>query len=161
MKYTEAQVVFEEVPDEITLAINISNCPVRCEGCHSPHLWQDVGTELTSVELLKLLKDNKGVTCVSIMGGDNSVEDVLQALKIIKNKELKTCWYSGKERINDVELMEKLLPYLDYLKTGPYIKELGGLDSFTTNQRFFIVKSGINHHFELEDITYKFKKLGI
>lgn len=38
MKYSDAQVVFAEVPDEITLAISISGCPNRCPGCHSQHL---------------------------------------------------------------------------------------------------------------------------
>lgn len=30
----------------------------------------------------------------------------------------------------------------DYLKIGPYIKTLGGLDSSTTNQKFFRVANG-------------------
>ena len=45
LKYYNAMVVFEEIPDEITLAINITNCPCHCVGCHSKFLWEDVGTE--------------------------------------------------------------------------------------------------------------------
>ena len=47
IKYKETQVTFSEVPDEISLCINISNCPHRCKGCHSPYLQEDVGYELT------------------------------------------------------------------------------------------------------------------
>jgi len=38
LKYTTAQVVFSEIPDEITLAINLSNCPIHCPNCHSKEL---------------------------------------------------------------------------------------------------------------------------
>ena len=36
-------VVFQEIPGEVTLALNLSGCPNRCAGCHSPHLWEEVG----------------------------------------------------------------------------------------------------------------------
>ena len=52
MKYYNYDVVFQEIPDETTLAINISNCPCRCPGCHSKFLWEDVGVELTVKEYL-------------------------------------------------------------------------------------------------------------
>ena len=38
LKYLNCQVTFAEVPDEISLCINITNCPNRCPGCHSPEL---------------------------------------------------------------------------------------------------------------------------
>ena len=55
IKYTETQVTFSEVPDEISLCINISNCPHRCKNCHSPHLQEDIGEELTFEVLDKLI----------------------------------------------------------------------------------------------------------
>ena len=57
------------------------------------------------------------------------------------------------------------LEYFDYIKTGPYKKELGGLDSITTNQRFYQVKKKLAYMSDevmyryLEDITWKFQKL--
>ena len=48
IKYTDTQIVFSEIPDEITLAINISNCQNNCPGCHSPYLKQNIGKELTT-----------------------------------------------------------------------------------------------------------------
>ena len=37
LKYANFDIVFQEVPDEVTLAINISNCPNQCVGCHSKY----------------------------------------------------------------------------------------------------------------------------
>lgn len=55
-KICRCKVVFAEVPDEVTLAINISNCPCQCKGCHSSYLAQDIGTELTFNEVRKLIR---------------------------------------------------------------------------------------------------------
>ena len=46
LKYVNTDVVFQEIPDEVTLAINISNCPCHCPGCHSRYLWEDIGLSL-------------------------------------------------------------------------------------------------------------------
>ena len=54
LKYTETDIVFQEIPDEVTLAVNLSGCPCRCPGCHSKHLWGDVGEPLTDEALDKL-----------------------------------------------------------------------------------------------------------
>lgn len=35
LKYTDTRVTFSEVPDEVTLCINISGCLCHCEWCHS------------------------------------------------------------------------------------------------------------------------------
>ena len=36
-------IVFQEIPVEVTLALNLSGCPCHCPGCQSPHLWEDTG----------------------------------------------------------------------------------------------------------------------
>ena len=46
LKYYNYDIVFQEVPDEVTLAVNLSNCPNHCPGCHSPHLCKDIGNRL-------------------------------------------------------------------------------------------------------------------
>lgn len=71
LKYTDAQVTFAEIPDEITLCINLSNCPCHCRGCHSSYLAEDIGQVLTISRIEKLLKRHKGVTSICFMGGDN------------------------------------------------------------------------------------------
>ena len=52
LKYVDVMETFAEVPDEITLAINLSNCPHRCKGCHSEYLQKDIGEELTTQKFL-------------------------------------------------------------------------------------------------------------
>ncbi|MCL2247577.1 MAG: anaerobic ribonucleoside-triphosphate reductase activating protein, partial [Lentimicrobiaceae bacterium] len=73
MRFLSYDIVFQEVPGEVALAINISNCPNRCKGCHSSHLQEDTGEELTEDVLFSLLNIyGNAVTCVCFMGGDRS-----------------------------------------------------------------------------------------
>ena len=67
LKYTIAEVVFREIPDEITLAINISGCPIHCPDCHSKDLWKDKGKDLSQRALERLINENPGITCVAFM----------------------------------------------------------------------------------------------
>lgn len=160
LKYTETLVTFGEVPSEVTLCINITGCPVHCPDCHSKWLWEDVGEELKTKVLSDLITRNTGITCVAFMGGDNNPQEVYELAKWVKNNtELKVGWYSGMHLRNDIPL-----EHFDYIKTGPYKKELGGLDSITTNQRFYEVKNKYAYHSDeimykyLEDVTFKFWK---
>ena len=70
IKYVNTMVTFSEVPNEISLCIEISNCPCHCKNCHSSYLAQDIGTELTFNEVRKLIKKNSGISCIALMGGD-------------------------------------------------------------------------------------------
>ena len=55
LKYTTYDIVFQEFPDEVTLAVNLSLCPNGCPGCHSSYLQGDLGEELTSFLVIDLL----------------------------------------------------------------------------------------------------------
>lgn len=157
LKYVDAKVVFREVPDEITLAINISNCPCHCKGCHSAYLAEDIGEPLTKNTLDDLIKINDGITCVCFMGGDIAPEQVRNLAKYIKTEYtgLKTAWYSGRNHtppIKNICTPLEVLRYFDYVKLGAYKQELGGLDSPKTNQIFYeITPLGIC------DLTYRFQ----
>lgn len=133
LKYFNVMVVFEEVPNEISLAINITNCPYRCEGCHSPFLQKDIGTLLTTKELDRLIKINDGITCICLMGGDVEHDYVCELAKHIKEKykDLKVCWYSGADEIDCTT------EYFDYIKIGHYDNNLGPLNNEKTNQKFY------------------------
>ena len=61
-------VVLEEIPDRVTLAVDISNCPGHCEGCHSPFLREDIGEPLTAAIIDTLVRDNFGVNCFLFLG---------------------------------------------------------------------------------------------
>ena len=91
VKYTEAVVSFSEVPDEISLCINISNCPFKCPGCHSPYLQEDVGMLLTEAKLNELITTNPGITCVCFMGGDKSPKRINHLLQVVKEEYVQSC----------------------------------------------------------------------
>ena len=153
LKYTTTEVTFREIPDEITLCINISGCPIHCPDCHSKELWQDIGEILYPDTLLRLIEENKGITCVCFMGGDSDINELIKLTTLIKNtygEDLAVAWYSGQNKIYNI---------FDYVKIGSYKKECGSLDVPTTNQRLF--KSNFNEinndlFWCWEDITYKF-----
>lgn len=135
LKYAGYSIVMQEVPNEVSLAINISGCPYKCEGCHSRYLWEDVGHYLTD-DLDKLInRYDELITCVCFMGGDQNEEELFECLKKVKNKKLKTCLYTGNDSINSIS--RQIMDSLDYIKVGRYIEKLGGLDCNTTNQKMY------------------------
>ena len=136
LKYIDTLVGFSEIPDEITLCINISNCPNNCEGCHSPWLSKDEGIPLTYVGLKSLIDKNKGITCICFMGGDKEPWEIQRIAKLIQlDYDIKVGWYSGKDKMwEGINLI-----YFDYIKIGSYKKDLGPLTSPTTNQILYKV----------------------
>ena len=79
LKYVNTGIVFQEIPDEVTLAINISNCPCHCPGCHSYYLWDDVGLPLNTEAIDDFVKTfGSDITCISFMGGDGDPKAVSQ-----------------------------------------------------------------------------------
>ena len=159
-KTDTVQVVFEEIPDEVTLAIEITNCPGHCVGCHSPWLRDDIGDELTPDKLFELIDANKGITCVCFMGEGKDPEALKYLALSIRTRSdypYKTALYSGR---NEVE--EDYDTYFDYIKVGPYIPKYGPLNKETTNQRLYKIEERFGTDFDVEtirhDITYKFWK---
>ena len=158
LKVASFDIVFQEIPGEVTLALNLSNCPCHCPGCHSPHLAEDIGEPLTD-ELLEGLLARYGsmITCVAFMGGDADPAEVARWAAYISHlsispSPLKTAWYSGRQQLPESLSVKRSvseavcqcnglsgtagLPF-DYIKLGPYIESLGGLKSPTTNQRLY------------------------
>ena len=134
LKYVNTGIVFQEIPDEVTLAINISNCPCHCPGCHSYYLWEDIGLPLNTEAIDNFVEEyGTDITCISFMGGDNDPKGVNMLAQ-----------YIHEEHKQD----------FDYIKIGPYIRHLGPLKSPTTNQRLYhITETG-----DMEDITARFWK---
>lgn len=156
IKYLETLVTFAEIPDEITLCINITNCPCNCNGCHSSYLSKDIGEELNNDVLDKLISDNPGISCIAFMGGDSSPKEINDLAKYVKDKySISIAWYSGRQELSkDINLDN-----FDYIKLGPYIKELGPLTSKTTNQRLYQYGKFFSDYTIdkcWRDITYKF-----
>ena len=158
VKYYNTMVVFEEIPNEITLAINITNCPCKCKGCHSKFLWEDIGTDLTADEIDRLIEKNDGITTICFMGGDAEPDMInILAEYVHEVKHLKVGWYSGK----DSYYKNINFTWFDYIKLGHYDEELGGLDKRTTNQKLFKLThekiDGVEK-IDFEDITHLFWK---
>ena len=151
LKYVGTDIVFQEFPDEVTLAINLSLCPNFCPGCHSPQLSGDIGEVLTEERLLSLLDEYRDeITCVGFMGGDNDTLEVERLCKMVKTHydgAIKTGWYSGRETLPEGIHLDAF----DYVKTGGYREECGPMKSPATNQRLYRVRGH-----SLEDITSRF-----
>lgn len=151
LKYSHYDIVFQEVPNEVSLVFNISGCPYKCKGCHSTYLWDYTGNLLCDDCDTILNKYKNLVTCVCFMGGDQNIEELKKYLVLTKEiYGLKTCIYSGSDSI---ETFKSVMEYLDYLKVGKYDENLGGLDNPNTNQRFYKINNEI-----MTDITYMFRK---
>lgn len=146
LKYVPSltDIVMEEIPGKVTLALEISNCRGNCTGCHSPFLKEDIGEELTPAVLDKLIDDNFGINCVLLLGEGRDPEAVRSIASYLRDAHpgLERAIYSGRNEVED-----DLFELFDYVKVGPYIPERGPLNNRNTNQRLY-------HH--REDITSKF-----
>jgi len=144
-------VVIEEIPDMVTLAVNISNCQGNCVGCHSPFLRDDIGDSLTAEIIDDLVNQNFGVNCVLFLGEGRDPKTLISLARHIREKGLRAALYSGR-----VEVEDEIWDNFDYVKVGPYIPEYGPLNERTTNQRLYKISAG-----QREDITYRFWHKGI
>lgn len=155
MKYLYCKEVFSEVPGEITLALSISNCQIKCKGCNQKELWEDIGSILDSSVLKTLLRRHRGITCVLFMGSGNKEYQVLNSLAMEAHKNgLKVAVYLGEDTIP--EELDK--SYFDYIKIGHWDASKGGLDSPTTNQKmYFLEHQGDGTYWET-CINHKFLK---
>lgn len=137
LHYSSKQIVLQEVPDEISLALSISGCKLACRGCHSTETWNPkYGEELSETVLQELITRSKYITCVLFYGGEWQEDNLIKLLKLVKSNNLKTCLYTGLE-LNQIS--DNLLSNLTYIKVGRYIEQLGGLESPTTNQQILLI----------------------
>ena len=153
LKFVNSGIVFQEIPDEVTLAVNISNCPCRCPGCHSQYLWEDSGTPLDTAAIDSFVKQyGTDITCIAFMGGDAEPQAVNELAVYIHqaHPKYRVAWYSGRLRIPSIVNKADF----DYIKVGPFIRHLGPLKQPTTNPRLY--KKQPNGTFE--DITSRFWK---
>ena len=146
LKYLGYSIALQEVPNEISLVINVSGCPHKCEGCHSQYLWEYEGNYISD-DFNNILNFYDGmITCVCFMGGEQNVDELESHLKYVKEYGLKTCLYSG---CDSIEETATLLPYLDWIKVGRYEESLRtddniqyGIKLATSNQKIY--KKGID-----------------
>ena len=155
VKYCGHYITAQEVPDEISLVLSITNCLHHCEGCHSPWLQADIGDELTPEILRHLIKAYKdGITCVCFMGTGGDYEGLAVLTDLVWEEFLlNVCVYTGDDDMAFVVYCEEhkhMRP--DFIKCGHYDKEAGGLSSPTTNQRMYRLEGDDSEVF-YKDIT--------
>ena len=114
MKYLGTAISFAEFPDEISLCLNITNCPNCCKHCSEPELKEDIGEELTISTIDEMIAIHKGITLIGFMGGDRYHHEMTLLAQYIKNTyNLKVGIYSGLDILDS-----ELLSALDYYKIG-------------------------------------------
>ena len=128
-------IVLEEIPGKVTLAVEISNCRGSCVGCHSPFLQQDIGEELTPEIVDRLVADNFGINCFLFLGEGKDPEALLRLAAHLRDRHpgLSRALYSGRPAVEPA-----FFATFDYVKVGPYIAEFGPLNERTTNQRLYL-----------------------
>lgn len=144
-------VVLEEIPDRVSLAVDISNCRGNCPGCHSPFLKQDIGEELTPRVIDSLVADNFGVNCFLFLGEGKDSSALLGLARHVRSLGLEVALYSGREAVEPT-----FWEVFDYIKLGPYKRACGPLNQPTTNQRLYRIVNG-----RREDITSRFWHKGL
>lgn len=148
MKYYNYDVVLSDVPNEISLAFAIAGCRLGCRGCFWQALQNTPCYELDdNLFSEKLAKYQDFITCVLFYGGEWHPLELAAKLKLAKLQGLKTCLYTGRQIVAD-----EIYRYLDFIKTGAYREDLGGLTSPTTNQKFINLTTK-------EDLTSLFQKV--
>lgn len=147
LKYTKTYIGLLEVPGEVSLVIEISQCPFNCRGCKTPELRTSAGKYLFE-DVLRYLIDsaNKSITCLCFKGGDVEPYTVNSLASYVRKNYpyMHIAWLSGD--IGPSIFME--YQNFDYLKFGKYDKKLGDITSPNTNQRLYKVEG----HF-LRNIT--------
>ena len=148
-------VTLNELPNHIAFYIQLAECKIRCEGCHSKFLWGKCKRK--SLEfILSLVKEQIkiGVDSIIIFGDTNNNISDNEFFILCKSlsKLAPVCVYSGANSVEDSLGDIATLKYLSYIKLGNYDSSFGALSSSLTNQHLYTVKNG-----EIsEDITYLF-----
>lgn len=152
-----ATVVLEEVPDKVSLALDITNCRGLCSGCHSPHLRGNIGEELTTERVDALIAANFGVNCFLFLGEGNDVDALLQIVRHINSRypSMAVALYSGLPEVD-----ERVWDVFDYVKIGSYLSDRGPLNNRSTNQRMYQLERGKGKRSAI-DITERFWHKGL
>ena len=148
-------VVLEEIPDRVSIAVNVTGCQGHCNGCHTPILREDGGAPLNESVIDALVREHFGVDCFLFLGEGRDPEALRALAAHVRSLGLKAALYSGREAVE-----EEIWEAFDYVKTGPYMPEKGPLNHPATNQRLYRRDGGTGRA-AFTDITARFWRRGI
>ena len=90
------------------------------------------------------------ISCILFYGGEWEMNYLEALVSLIKKNGIKVALYTGEE----MNYFQKNFLYkLDFIKTGRYIKELGGVQSIGSNQVLFENKYG-----QFNNITHTIRR---
>ncbi len=156
-------VTTNEIPDAIAVFFEIGNCWCRCEGCHSPELWDSNHSKgtMTYEQILDYIyrQITIGANAVVFMGGLDNVgvfpHDFVKFVKCLHSLGIRVGLYTGRNKNNiNYGAMKEIQKYLTWFKVGEYDEFYGGLDKPQTNQVFYKK----NKFGKWEDITSIFQR---
>jgi len=167
--YAVGGITLSEIPGKTALVVEFANCQQRCPGCHSKHLWES-GEDLSLSEVMTYIDSTlqEDVNCILLMGGTTNgipLDDLRKLVEAIyRYYSIPVAIYSGLPE-EETPMDEMAAWYgLDWLKTGDYREELGGLESPKSNQKLYrkdfkhLIKDNVlKVKFIWEDETYKFR----
>jgi anaerobic ribonucleoside-triphosphate reductase activating protein len=150
MNYLSKQITFSEIPDEVCLSYLITGCTLKCPGCHSVDSWNPKAGQPLTLEVFtqNLIKYQDWITTVLFMGGEWHQDQLIHYLRISLEFKMKTALFTGLK-----SAPQELINNLTYLKTEPYIRDLGGLASHNTNQKLINIKTGKQINF-IKEVTF-------
>jgi len=136
------------------LVVYFQGCDVKCEGCHNQDSWninQGVRFSINQLTMTIITKLSRYVRNVTISGGEPIYQEkALKNLLIkLKKANLNICLYTSYEFF---EVSDSIKKYLNYLKTGRYVKELRTTTNGyfgSSNQRMW-VKEEENNWIEMQ-----------
>jgi len=142
MNITLKQIGYKEIPNETSLIYFVSGCSLKCKHCHSREYWDaSVGTEFNFTHFRNDMENGLLTTALFMIGDFTpNVIETLQYVKVItEHYGVHLAVYSG---FDFCAIPKEILKVVDFLKTGPYIEALGGLDAPETNQTLWEKEEG-------------------
>lgn len=130
----------------IRFTLFVQGCVHHCEGCHNPETWNiHGGKEMSVDEVYALIEDTRGITGLTISGGEPmcQAEECLELLRKCKEELGLNVWvYTGYYvyQLED-EAMKALADEADAVVDGPFMIGLKTYDQpfkGSSNQRILV-----------------------
>lgn len=119
----------------------LQGCTKRCDGCHNYETWDvNTGINVEVDDIVKQLKKDCINKKITISGGEPLLQYSAVIELVKKLNEFSIILYTGYQ-FNEVPT--EILQYLDYIKTGEYIKEKRTLEIpyiGSKNQKFIDIR---------------------